>query len=1233
MTKEMMHPGESADEAGRKSVPSDVAFGAVPRFRVVKQLGAGRDGAVFEAVDSTTGKSVELHRLGSAMRDPSRQEIVLSRLRLLNSFRHPAVLSVRDLSIDADPPCVCLEAKRGQTLSEIEADETRRLAPLERLRIAFQICDALVAAHRLGLAHGRLTSESVWVDYDRVQIDFCGLETNSIRTSDAEMTADAADDVVALAKVLDELLNLPDVSEACNGLSARHHAALRQLIRLAGTAEPDQRPLAQEFHTLLAVLEELTTDRKAGVDQTAEEEVADLARPGGSGEETVEQTIAPVDDDDATGELQPTEFASAPLRGAPNRQPPEAGDQLGRYRIVEKIGEGGMGAVFKATDIADGRVVAIKTLNATATLKANSLIRFQKEGRMLAAVNNPYVTNLIEVNEDEGLHYIVLEFVDGIDLKRVLDKLSPLPERQAIAIAADVARALVDAHERGIVHRDIKPENILLEGDPFHADGTADELVEPLSCKLSDFGIARHVDTSESLAVTQAGAILGTPRYMSPEQCKGQGDVVPQSDVYSLGITLFELLSGALPFQADDAVKLVAMHCFDAAPTVTRENPRVSDAAAAIVAKALSKRPEDRFADAAHILGELDRLLRGQPADIQVHPAVPEFDSSKHVHVDLQWDLQSTPEELWPFVANTDRLNRAIGLPAVKYRTEIDAEKGPRRFGSFAMLGMTISWEEHPFEWIEGKRMGVVRDFDRGPFKSFTNIVELERLASGGTRLFHRILIAPNGFWGKTLAKIDAGTRAPKSLERVYRRVDETIQKRKSDTAYADPFEPAPKFARSIRLRIEQRVQQLVDEGVTAELASRLGEFIESAPAQEVAKMQPYALAEQLHVDQQDLLDACLLACKVGLLTLQWDVLCPTCRVAADTKSTLKQLQTHTFCDACNVDFDSDVANSVELVFQVHPDLREVSIGKYCIGGPAHTPHVVAQLRVAPGERVELELALPSGEYLVRGPNLPHAVTIRVQPTGPSQHELHLTADMDRRHIPLLRAGGQLLRVSHGYEQVQVIRLERTISRQDVVTAAQASALPAFRKLFPGEIFEQGRLITAEQVTLLVTAIDNIDELYERLGDAEAYTVIQQHIEDMEREISEGRGAVVKIVGEGVVAAFDDVSDAVSTAFKLQAFIAAQEQSAALHLSAGVHRGPAIVTTVNDRLDYFGATSRIAAALPEHADGGVLLTEHVFTDPVVADLLCHGKWSTLASRLESVDLPGKPQQLVQKFSN
>ncbi len=174
---------------------------------------------------------------------------------------------------------------------------------------------------------------------------------------------------------------------------------------------------------------------------------------------------------------------------------------LGRYRLLEKLGEGGQGIVYRAVDPADGAVVAIKVLRSEKARNPTVLRRFRKEARLLTEANNPHVVNLLEFNEDDGIPYLVLEFVAGASLDQLLEKKTRLEVPEALRVMSGVARGLVEAHERGIVHRDIKPANILLVDDRI---------------KITDFGLARHVIDSESLAMTDAGALLGTPHYMAP---------------------------------------------------------------------------------------------------------------------------------------------------------------------------------------------------------------------------------------------------------------------------------------------------------------------------------------------------------------------------------------------------------------------------------------------------------------------------------------------------------------------------------------------------------------------------------------------------------------------------------------------------------------------------------------------------------------------------------------------
>src|SRR5262249_27899942 len=153
----------------------------------------------------------------------------------------------------------------------------------------------------------------------------------------------------------------------------------------------------------------------------------------------------------------------------------------------------------------------------------------------------------------------------------------------------------------------------------------------------------------------------------------------------------------------------------------------------------------------------------------------------------------------------------------------------------------------------------------------------------------------------------------------------------------------------------------------------RLGEFLAVAPPQEAARIRPLALARRLGLDPEQVVAACLHGARSGLLVLLWDVLCPACRIPSEVKDTLRALREHGRCDACNLAYELDLATSVELIFRAHPEVRDADVATYCIGGPAHSPHVVAQVRVAAGERLDLDLHLAEGAYRLRGPQLPAA--------------------------------------------------------------------------------------------------------------------------------------------------------------------------------------------------------------------------------------------------------------------
>jgi serine/threonine-protein kinase len=262
-----------------------------------------------------------------------------------------------------------------------------------------------------------------------------------------------------------------------------------------------------------------------------------------------------------------------------------------RYRLDEKIGSGGMSSVYRAFDPTLERWVAIKLMHRDISHDPDQLERFRREARAVAQLNHPHVVIVIDAGEDDGAPYIVFEYVEGETLKDRIRRLGRLPVSEAVAYAIEIGRALECAHASLLVHRDVKPQNVLI--DP---DGRA---------KVTDFGIARSL---EAQGLTATGRVLGTTDYVSPEQALGH-EVTGQSDIYSLGIVLYEMLTGEAPFTADTQVAVAMKHVREPLPDVQRRRPEISAALAAVVERATAKETQNRYQDVGAMVHDLEEVL------------------------------------------------------------------------------------------------------------------------------------------------------------------------------------------------------------------------------------------------------------------------------------------------------------------------------------------------------------------------------------------------------------------------------------------------------------------------------------------------------------------------------------------------------------------------------------------------------------------------------------------------
>ena len=268
----------------------------------------------------------------------------------------------------------------------------------------------------------------------------------------------------------------------------------------------------------------------------------------------------------------------------------------GRYRLEAKLGSGGMSTVYLARDQTLDRPVAVKVMHREMSEQADQLERFRQEARSVAKLSHPNVVSVIDAGEDGGHPYIVFEYVEGETLKQRIGRNGALEPQESIAYAIEIARGLSVAHARNMVHRDIKPQNILID-----AGGRA---------KLTDFGISRQLEQD---GMTATGRVLGTTDYVAPEQAMGR-EVDPRSDVYSLGVVLYEMLVGQVPFAAESQVGVAMKHVNEELPDVQRRRPEVSAAVALVVERATAKDPGERYQQVGEMIDDLSTALEVEAA-------------------------------------------------------------------------------------------------------------------------------------------------------------------------------------------------------------------------------------------------------------------------------------------------------------------------------------------------------------------------------------------------------------------------------------------------------------------------------------------------------------------------------------------------------------------------------------------------------------------------------------------
>lgn len=586
----------------------------------------------------------------------------------------------------------------------------------------------------------------------------------------------------------------------------------------------------------------------------------------------------------------------------------------------------------------------------------------------------------------------------------------------------------------------------------------------------------------------------------------------------------------------------------------------------------------------------------------------------REFHYRWEWQLQSSPEELWPFVADTNRFNRDTGVPAVENEPGDGGRlNNSRRRLRLYKLGMAVEWEEQPFEWIRPYRFGVIRRYTKGPVAQLRVQAELVPQPGGGTQLIYEVWAQPRTALGLTAIPAQIGFLSKRSFDAAIRRYDKLAASGKPS-----PYTPTEaSFAPSGRARLAALCEKLCAQGASPEIVKRLSEMLEQADDLTLGRIRSHALADYWGVPRRDVLEVCLWATRTGLLDLQWDLICPHCRGAKQTSASLSGIRSQVYCDNCNIDFTVSFDQTVELTFRPNPAIRMVEAREYCVGGPQLTPHIVAQQLIAPGEQRQLTLPLEAGRYRLRNLELPGSQFIQVVAEGkPSARFRASETGWSNEELRLATTPTLLLENTTQAEQLFI--LERMAWSDRSATAAEVTALQVFRDLFSNEALRPGQQISVGSLTVLFTDLRGSTQLYREIGDAPAFGRVMSHFDVLREVIAEEDGALVKTIGDAVMAVFRRPAAALRAILKAQQALASPPEGVRpLMLKVGIHAGPCIAVTLNDRLDYFGCTVNMAARLEGLSTGeDIILSAAAHADPEVAEMLADPKDNLAANPFE-----------------
>ncbi len=563
---------------------------------------------------------------------------------------------------------------------------------------------------------------------------------------------------------------------------------------------------------------------------------------------------------------------------------------------------------------------------------------------------------------------------------------------------------------------------------------------------------------------------------------------------------------------------------------------------------------------------------------------------SKPVEYYFTYDFDLPPDELWPLVSDTSRVNKHMNLSEVTYN-EIEG----KLYGKSRIAGRIHEWIEIPWQWEYAKSMTGERIYSKGYFRYLRANYIIEDKGNGRSALTIYFGWIPRGITGRlilNLARKNFGLNFHRAVNEV---IDASVQKplfilNESPASRISLF--SDKTANN-SARIDSIIKQLINEGIDRNITEKLSDYITNAPDDKLYRIKPLVLAREIDAEKHKLLNVMLHSTRKGLLNMTWDTICPHCQGLRERASHLWEVKKNARCEVCQIDFEATGINSIEVTFHPNPEIRKVNEVHYCSAEPAKKAHILFQRELKPGQQYSLEALFPEGLYRMRVQGEMNYNTLEISEENSSGTVLWDRSNFSEHYR--IQPGGVIL-IENLSDRAETYIVEEDKTDMDALRPRDIFAFQDFRDIFSEEALALDLSIDVGVQNIVFVDIVKSTELYSREGNSRAFSMVRNYFSSSRDIAVENNGTIIKTMGDAVLLSFIDPLDAIKAAILFQKkFNGTGPGNLITRIT--INRGPCLAVNLNNGIDYFGQTVNITAKLQNYAGGG----EIVFTREFIQD--------------------------------